>query len=234
MCRAVQPRFSAESGFWKTIWIERLSAVGRSADLRGERMVVELDLSRRRRGSRCRGSSWPASTCPSPTRRRARASRRRAAGGRRRPAPGRRGRTEWNVLETLLEVERHVALRDRGLADAGRRRLELADALPVVAARPLPVADRRRRADRPRGTGRSRAGSGRRTRRSAAASRSGAGSPGSSRAAARDLRMPWRGSDCSSPTRVRVLRALEDRGPRRPPRRSCRRTSPRPGRTSSG
>ena len=31
MARAVQPRLSAESGFWKTIWIERLSAVGRLA-----------------------------------------------------------------------------------------------------------------------------------------------------------------------------------------------------------
>ena len=32
MWRAVQPRLSAESGFWKTIWIERLSSVGRSVD----------------------------------------------------------------------------------------------------------------------------------------------------------------------------------------------------------
>ena len=41
--RAVQPRLSAESGFWKTIWIERLSAVGRPAERGGERVLVELE-----------------------------------------------------------------------------------------------------------------------------------------------------------------------------------------------
>ena len=59
----MQPRLSAESGFWKTIWIERLSSsVGRLVD-RAARRMRGLRGCCRYRGSRCRGWSWPAWTC---------------------------------------------------------------------------------------------------------------------------------------------------------------------------
>ena len=43
MWRAVQPRLSAESGFWKTIWRARLSSVGRLARLGRQGVLIELD-----------------------------------------------------------------------------------------------------------------------------------------------------------------------------------------------
>ena len=140
------------------------------------------------RPPRCRGSSWPASTCPSRTRRRARASRPRPAA---RSTPTSAG-TSWPPL-----LER---LRD---ALAARARQVV---VPIGAWTDRRVGGssdlaRSGRSDGSASTGRSptsttggttvaaevgrRAGSGRRTRRSAGARRSAAACPGSWPAPAR-------------------------------------------------
>ena len=172
-------------------------------------VLVELDRCRRRRGPRCRGSSWPASTCPSPTRRPARASRRRAARGRRRPAPARRGRSGGTSSRRRSTASATLAA-DGVRADDRRRLGDLAEPVDVVAARPAGRRRRRRPAARPCGTARRRAGSGRRRRRSAGSCRSAAGCPGSSTAPARTCGRRGAGSERSRPTVYGCCGFVED------------------------
>ena len=139
MCRAVQPRLSAESGFWKTIWIERLSAVGRSADCGGERVVVELDGAagvgaldaEDRLGQRRLARPGLADEAQRLAVVELRSTLTRA---------GTSWPLWWNVLDTC-RVEREIALGTSGLADAAPRLREVADAVVVVAARPVADAD---------------------------------------------------------------------------------------------
>ena len=233
MRRAVQPRLSAESGFWKTIWIERLSSVGRFGRQRRQRRGRRARARRRRRAPRCRGSSWPASTCPSPTRRRARASRRRTGRGPTLTSAGTSWPLWWNVFDTLVSDS---AMRRRGRSPARRS----------PAARPARRAGRRGGSgvQRPAPTsttggddGPAQVGG----ERAAVDEHAGRQVRADLRQVARDRRQrPLRLADAvarqraQQAERVRVLRARRRPSPRRPPRRSCRRTSRRPGRTASG
>ena len=96
----------------------------------------------RRRGSRCRGSSWPASTCPTRTRRPGRASRRRTGSRSTLTSAGTSWPLWWNVFDTCVDRR---APRRRGRSHARRRRRldQLAEPIDVVAAassRPSPTS----------------------------------------------------------------------------------------------
>ena len=199
MRRAVQPRLSAESGFWKTIWMERLSAVGR--------------LGGRRRRAACSSSSsaLPASGLSMPRMVLARVdlpepdsptSPSVSPSNSSRSTLTRAGTSWplwWKVLDTFEQRQARSPWIDRLRRRSGGGSTISPEAVAVVAARPAPAADARRSAARRSGTARRPAGSGRRRRRSAGPSRSGAGCRGSSTAPARSLRMPWRGSERSRP-----------------------------------
>ena len=115
--RTVQPRLSAESGFWKTIWMDRLSSVGRREACASSVCVPSVML------PPASGLSIPRIVLarvdlPEPGL--ADQSERLAVVQvqvDRRPGPGRRARLCWNVFDTWVRVSASVAvlgLRDRG------------------------------------------------------------------------------------------------------------------------
>ena len=199
MRRAVQPRLSAESGFWKTIWIERLSVVGRLADFAGELVVVELDAA----------AGVGALDAQD------RLGQGRLARARLADEPE---RLPVEQLEVDADQRRHIvpALVERLRYAVDRQRqvaLRTAPG-PTTAGgstsspsrsmwwqrRPPPVADvDHGRHDRPAQVGGELATVDEHAGRQRAC-RSGAGCRGSWRAAARTCGSPWRGSERSSPS----------------------------------
>ena len=104
MRRTVQLRLSAESGFWNTICMARLSSAGRSVALAGQRVAVQVDARRRRRARGCRACVLArVRLARSPTRRPGRASRRRS---RPRSTPTSAG-TSWPCWRNVLDTSGH-------------------------------------------------------------------------------------------------------------------------------
>ena len=230
--RTVHDALSAESGFWKMICIARLSSVLRLeivpasscwssvSSAAGVGRVHTEDRLRQRR------------SCPSPTRRPGPGSRRRPATGRRRPARARRDPSDGTSSRRRRSTGSSVPDDDSPVIGPGIF-VELGDLVVVMAAGEVTAADldqlrRHLAAD----VGDQRAavdehaggqiGSERRQR-------AGNGDQGVLRlahAAARER--------VQQPDRVGVLRSSRTPRRPRPPRRSCRRTSRRPGRTSNG